>query len=215
MTSGAIWAWRAAGRSARLTTLLAALLVSLSVGPTLAKSRLDQQNPYTGGGGFGIGLGETPFLAQTFTAGMTGKLDRVGVVLEPNTSDKLPTGTIFAEIFPTDANGAPDTAADPIGSGRVASTAIPGPPPGFTHIRLAKQAAIVKGTKYAIVLHTDHPINGVFSWFGSSGFNGDQYTRGDGAERSGPNGTWALMAGDDFHFQTFVAVHRHQHHHHH
>jgi hypothetical protein len=208
--------WLALGRLARLVALLAALIMSLSAGSAFARDRLDQQNLDAGNAAFGIGLGDTPFLSQTFTAGVTGKLDRIGVVLEPNTSDKLPTGTVFAEIFPTDANGAPDTVGKPLGSGSVASTAIPGPPGGVTRIRLSKPASVVKGARYAIVLHTDQPISGVFSWFGSTAFpNGDQYARGDAAEHVGADGSWTSMPGEDFFFQTYVAVRRGHHRHRH
>ncbi|HET7093473.1 MAG TPA: hypothetical protein VFI22_08350 [Thermomicrobiales bacterium] len=216
MTTRAAKVWQAAERYGRLCALLAALAASLNAGPALAKSRLDQQNRDAGGAGFGVSVSATPFLGQTFTAGLTGKLDRIGVVLEPNTSDKLPTGTIFAEIYPTDADGLPDTAADPLGSGSVASTKIPGPPAGVTRIRLSHPAAVVKGTRYAIVLHTDEPVHGVYSWFGSTAFpNGDQYPRGDAGERTGANGSWALQPGADFYFQTYVAVRRGHHRHRH
>ena len=198
---------------ARRIALVAALAAGLGVGSALAKPRLDQHNVPGATGQFGVSIDPRPLQGQTFTAGIHGKLARIGVDLSPNTGDAIPPGTIFADVYPTDADGAPDTTNAPLASGSVASTAIPPTRGAMTFIRLSQPTKLVDGTRYAIVLHTDDPIAGAYSWDGSSGPAPDQYPRGDQASRVDPTGAWTLFPGQDFFFQTFVAIRRHHHHH--
>ncbi|HET7092011.1 MAG TPA: hypothetical protein VFI22_00990 [Thermomicrobiales bacterium] len=203
-------AWRTTRRTSG-TLAIAALLGAGMAGSVQARDRVDQQNPIGDGGGFGIGISQSPNEAQTFTAGKTGKLDRVAVDLSP-TGGTVPKGTMIAEIFPTDEHGAPDTDAAALASGQVKSKAV-SRNGGFVSIRLDEKLPIAEDTVYAIVLHADAALAGALSWDGSSGPpDPDQYPRGTQAELV--NNTWVLHEGQDFHFKTYVAVHHHHHRHH-
>jgi hypothetical protein len=60
-----------------LTTMAVALIVASGI--ALAQSQLDQQQPLDDGGYAVLNQTTTPDLAQTFTAGVTGTLDKVSL----------------------------------------------------------------------------------------------------------------------------------------
>jgi hypothetical protein len=185
--------------------MMAGLLV-LTSGVALAADRVDQKNTIpTDQGRFGNGVDERTALAQTFTAGLTGKMDKVSVYLTPNTSGPNPPGNVIAEIYPTDASGLPKTSATPLGQG---SLSIPGTTGsfGWMDIKLSERAPVKKGKAYALVVRAvdtdpNNPIRQYLSWGGASAK--DNYTRGNQAE-SVDGTTWTLFAGQDYFFKTFV-----------
>jgi hypothetical protein len=174
-----------------------------------AGGRVDQQNPFTTDTSrFGQGIRSSAASGQTFTAGVTGSLDRVAVYLDPVQDEPLEPATVFLDIYPTDANGIPRTDGAALGSGR-APTPDPENGADFVTIALSHPAAVKKGKTYAIVLHSDVDLEFSLSWKGSAGSN--LYSRGVDVERFDANGPWQALPGDDYFFKTFVTPHRQRH----
>jgi hypothetical protein len=202
--------WRTARQHGQRLALVAAAAASLSAATALAGNRLDQQNPFTRDtSGFGQGIRNRAASGQTFTAGTTGSLDRVAVYLDPVQDLPLEPATIFVDVYPIDANGAPRTDGAAIGSGH-APTSDASKGPGFVTIRLSRPAAVKKGTSYAIVLRSDVDLEFSLAWKGSSGTN--LYSRGADAERFEADSPWEVFPRDDYFFKTFVTPpRRHRH----
>jgi hypothetical protein len=189
-------------------------VMALASGVAMAADLLDQQNPIpTDQGKFGAGVDQRTAHAQTFTAGLTGKLDKVSVYLTPNTSDPNAPGNVVAEIYPTNASGLPKTSATPLGKGSLSI------PPnadsasfGWLDVPLSKRASVKKEKVYALVVRAvdtdpNNPgFGGYLSWRGANAQ--DNYTRGNDAE-SGDGTTWGVVAGQDYFFKTFVAKRTH------
>ena len=106
--------------------------------------QLDQQNPNQTAAGVAIYNSSNLFTrwGQTFTAGLTGELDQVGIDIQGRASG---AGPLLVEIQ-TVTNGLPS--GDVIGS-----TAYTGPG-GFVDIPMDDPAPVVAGEVYAIVLRT-------------------------------------------------------------
>jgi Bacterial Ig-like domain len=188
----------------RFVLLVAVMMVTLVAlsGVALASGELDQQNlvPTNEGMG-GTGIDQRLMLAQTFTAGRTGELDKVSVYLSANTSGPVPgAGNMVAEIYPTDSSGNPNTSTQPLGSGSTPSSSIIPERAQWVDINLSQSAPVTEGTLYALVLHTvdTDPNNtgfaGYLSWMGN-GSGLDHYTRGS-----------ANYGLQDFFFKTFVTT---------
>ena len=132
------------------------------------------------------------FLAQTFTAGMSGQLDRVSLASDTTTG----FANIRVSIQTVTSSGAPS------GTTLGSSTAFTG---GFVCCRqfhdfvLNPTVSITSGTKYAIVVQT---LGGVFTWYNSSTL--DAYTGGQLYVGS----TWLTGSqwGEDFAFKTWVVT---------
>ncbi|HEU0116181.1 MAG TPA: hypothetical protein VFQ80_15950 [Thermomicrobiales bacterium] len=199
--------WRAARRSGQRLALVGAAVASLGIGTALAGARLDQQNPLADNLGFGHGIEMTATDGQTFTAGATGSLDRIAVYLEQFDSAP-PPGTIFVDVYPTDANGLPRTDGDPIGSGSVATSGV-GQLPGFVAIQLSRPAPVKKGKGYAILLRSDVDLGLSLLWDGSTESN--PYPNGGNAQRANANSPWTVFPRQDHFFKTFVTEPRHRH----
>jgi hypothetical protein len=124
---------------------------------------LDQQNLVpTNKGMAGTGIEQRLLLAQTFTAGHSGELDKVSVVLSANTSGPIPgAGNMVAEIYPTDSSGNLNTSTQPLGSGSTPSSSIIPERAQSVDINLSQSAPVTEGTLYArrkyhgAVLRTD------------------------------------------------------------
>ena len=132
---------------------------------------------------------QIPLLAQTFTAGMSGQLDRVSLAY-----DTLGFASIRVSIRTVTSTGAPSatTLGSPVAwSGTVVCCR------AFHDFTLTPSITVANGTKYAIVVQT---ITGVFTWYSDSTI--DAYARGQLYVGS----TWMTGSqwGDDFAFKTWV-----------
>jgi hypothetical protein len=132
--------------------------------------------------------------AQTFTAGRTGALDQVDLMLEP-----LCSGPAIVEIKEVDPAGAPTDvvlATENVAADDDAVDAT------FDSVFFAISANVVTGTRYAIALSSP-------SCFKTYRSTSDVYAAGAVFNRnfpaSGPIGPWAQVAGTDFAFRTYVA----------
>lgn len=202
--SGAVGQVRVAwSNGKRLAIVAAAAAALLGAGPALAGARVDQQNLYNANtGGFGNGIQMAATDGQTFTAGVTGALDRVAVYLERDLSEPLPAGKIILEVYPTDGAGKPRTNAAVLGSGSV-PTAAAAQPAGYVTIPLSRPASVKKGQIYAIVLRADVDIQYAVAWDGSTA--PDRYPGGGNAQRADANSPWQVYPAQDHFFKTFVA----------
>ena len=193
-----------------------AMVLALTASSTLAiplPGTLDQhQDTITGNGatwsdtemgGAGWRLG------QTFTAGVTGTLDAVGVYvsatqpLPPPAVQVQPhpaVGNAAIQIRSTDLSGLP---APPLAS----ATPTLGSAPGWVYFILPSPINIVAGTKYAILMWTGAPV--ILNWAGdcSNSYPGGEALvfRGgwfsvDGSEAS------PAYCQQDFAFQTYVTA---------
>src|SRR5256885_11550955 len=132
------------------------------------------------------------FLAQTFTAGMSGQLDRVSLAPDSTTG----FASIRVSIQTVTSGGTPTGTT--LGSATAFAAA-------FTCCRQFHDFAfnptvsITSGTSYAIVVQT---VGGVFTWYNSSTL--DAYTGG----RLYVGSTWLTGSqwGEDFAFKTWVAA---------
>ena len=115
-----------------------------------AADTLDQAQTLT------IGLQrQIPVLAQTFTAGMSGRLDRVSIAYDTTGST-----SVRVSIQTTAASGAPS--GTPI-AGPVAWQGTVVCCRQFHDFSFGQGVNIAAGTKYAIVVQT---VTGVFTWYG-------------------------------------------------
>ncbi len=175
---------RGVTRGSLAAAVAAALSLAVALPAQATTDTLDQSQTLT----FGLQR-QIPLLAQTFTAGMSGQLDRVSLATD------TPAASIRVSIRTVTSTGAPSGTT--LGSPTAWSGA-------FTCCRqfhdfaLNPTVAITSGTKYAIVVQT---ISGVFTWYNSSSL--DAYTAG----RLYVGSTWLTGSqwGEDFGFKTWVA----------
>jgi hypothetical protein len=138
-----------------------------------------------------IGLQRSiPVLAQTFTAGMTGQLDRVSIAYDTGGSTRLRVS------IRTTSAGVPtgSVVGGPVAwSGTVVCCR------QFHDFTLNPAVSLTSGVKYAIVIET---ISGVFTWYSSASI--DAYANGQLFVDS----TWLTGSqwGMDFAFKTWVAA---------
>jgi hypothetical protein len=140
-------------RALLLLTAMAAMLVALA-GAVVAAPAVDQQQTDSSGA---LAIDYDQILAQTFTAGVDGKLDKVSVAVEKQmeTGASLP-GNLIVEIESVDGAGKPSGIA--LGNGTAAAENFPNysgpnnPSPAWVDITLTQPAQVSKGTQYALVL---------------------------------------------------------------
>jgi hypothetical protein len=158
---------------------------------------LDQQQAVDGGGAFSIGTNQN--VAQTFTAGVSGRIDQVDLHL----------GTVGVPVEPL--NVEIQTASGGRPTGEILATAIlpassvPAPR-AFVPITFALPASVVAGTQYAIVASSSTPpASNFFQW--SNGPDPEPYAGGTALYRSPPSsGPWAISAAADLTFRTYVVA---------
>lgn len=164
--------------------------------PAFAADVLDQQQTGIGGGGTQISgpgsLGRS--LAQTFTAGLTGPLDRVDLYLA---SGATTTGPLTVEITDVTSAGAPGTTV-------LASTSVPAASVtgtgGWVAVPFSSPATVQAGTQYAIVAQATG--TDIYGWWRGPG---DVYSGGQAFSSSGPVLTW-VPDSFDLAFKTYVNV---------
>jgi hypothetical protein len=140
--------------------------------------------------------GQSP--AQTFTAGITGGLDRADLLLRKAGS---PVEPLTVEIRNA-ASGQPGT--EVLASASIPMSAL-GSSPGFVPATFATPAAVTAGTQYALVAYTTHPTNDCCGWRYQDGT--DPYSGGAGffSNTVPPQAPWSTQGGgDDYAFMTYV-----------
>jgi hypothetical protein len=182
-----------AGRLGLAASLLATFLLA---GPATAfAGTLDQQQTMSNTEA-GLFSGQTP--AQTFTAGITGSLDRADLLLR-KVGD--PAEPLTVELRNA-AGGQPGTSV-------LASASIPmsalGTSPAFVPVTFDAPAAVKAGTQYALVAYTAHATNDCCGWAYQDATN--PYAGGAGflSTTSPPQAPWSAQGGgDDYAFMTYV-----------
>jgi hypothetical protein len=115
--------------------------------------------------------------AQTFTAGVSGVLDRVSLRLENYTSSP-PTGAVLNISVQTVIGGLPS--GEQIGTGTIPLSAIPALGSGGDWVDVDIVDAIVDaGSQYALVLQTSIWNASVTWWYAYQNAYGSSYTRGE------------------------------------
>jgi hypothetical protein len=184
-----------------LSVALVALGV-LALAPAGASAQtLDQQQPSFAGGGepvTGPDRGDDS-AAQTFTAGLSGTLERVDLALSQASTPSV--GPLTVEIRNVDASGAPGTTV-------LASAEVPQPdvPTGgsqalaFVEVPFDSPAAVAAGSQYAIVAYT-----GGFDFYQWGRALADLYAGGSAFDSfQSPPATWTVRPFD-MAFKTYVA----------
>jgi hypothetical protein len=143
--------------------------------------------------------------AQTFTAGVSGKLESVDLFLLRSDFNSFVIGGLTAEIRATTSGGVPDSRPTPQGvlaSAFVSGGDIPRPEnAAFVNFAFPAPLAIAPGEVYAITLRADG--TGSYGWQGGvSGGNGG-YALGTSYERDNLN--WFVHT-NDLEFRTHVNV---------
>ncbi len=170
--------------AAALATLLLGAPASASAGT------LDQQQTDDTGGFIGISSGSA---AQTFTVGITGKLDKVDLSLE--TSGNL-TPLVVQIRNSSGVPGAMVLASQDLPGSAVPSLHV------FVPVHFDSPASVVAGAQYAIVAYTSG--GSLYKWARGAG---DSYAGGVGftSSSSPPSGSvfWTSQPSD-FTFKTYV-----------
>lgn len=196
-------------RLAVLTATVTALLLPTS--PVAALGTLDQQQTSEEDNAHFIYA--TVEAAQIFTAGITGQLDHVDLLL--NTGPDLggsgtPDSDLTVEIWTT-AGGLPASPV-PGATGTVLAANIPKGQPTWAQVAIS--APSVAGTQYAIVLSSpgssvegcqgDPPDPGQDCWQWFFDADGNPYTGGALYSSLDSGATWAAVGGSDAAFRTYV-----------
>ena len=174
-------------RGSFAAALAATLSLAIAVPAQATTDTLDQSQTLTMSS-----QRQITFLAQTFTAGMSGQLDRVSLAADTTTG----FANIRVSIQTVSASGTPSgtTLGSPSAlSGSFVCCR------QFHDFALNPTVSITSGTRYAIVVQT---VGGVFTWYNSSTL--DAYTGG----RLYVSSTWLTGSqwGEDFAFRTWVAA---------
>ena len=184
----------------RRVALLSALTVvfACACAPGLALAgTLDQQQTATYPGAFSFGTNQS--VAQTFTAGLTGKIDQVDLHLDKMAGTTLPLTVEIRSV----SGAAPADAA-------LASTSVPASAVsqigGFVPVTFTAQASVVTGTQYAIVAYSSTPSSDTYGWTDSP--TPAPYAGGQVFIKSPPSaGSWTPSGTDrDLVFKTYVVT---------
>lgn len=175
--------------------LVVALFLSVGSGVARASGTLDQSQTTFDTAALIAGPGGPPASeAQTFTAGLTGGLDRVDLLLN-NTGASAP---LTVQIRNT-SGGAPGSSV--LASASVPAASVPSSA-GFVEVDFASPAPVKSGTQYAIVAYTADTSSLVYEWALSTL---NPYSRGaQWVSFASPPTTWTEISSDDFAFKTYV-----------
>ena len=142
--------------------------------------------------------------AQTFTAGITGGLDRADLLLSKEGS---PTANVTIQIRTTSA-GKPT--ANVLATGTIAPAAVPtSPASSFVPVTFSPPAAVSAGIQYALVAFAPEPAipNNWVLWSDQIGTN--PYPDGAAfvsSEPPPPGTSWGDPQDSDYAFKTYVTV---------
>jgi hypothetical protein len=200
----------------RVSLFLSLFVLLIAPGAAHATGMLDQKQTDVAEYYFVEGAQAFPFktgfsLAQTFTAGLSGGLDRVDLPLRRRAQTTLP---VNVQITSVELSGAPNN-ANVLATTTVPANEFPTSGTGFVAITFAVPAAVVAGTQYAIVAYTADPNEGAYEWGGSTinSVTGNVYASGEPwASLTSPPTTWAREKDRQFvfdlGFKTYVTLKR-------
>jgi hypothetical protein len=186
-------------RGVVLAALVLVCAACVLVPGTALAGTLDQQQTNVSGGTFVIDSGQSR--AQTFTAGLSGGVDRVDLNLQ--TIDGTTTVPLSVEIRDASSAGPGNMvlASDSVPAASVSTSS------GFVSVNFATPAPVVAGTLYAIVAYDSAAFGDSYAWAASTA---DSYAGGDAFTTTTfpPSGGWgpAAFAPGDFAFKTYVVV---------
>jgi hypothetical protein len=183
-------------RGAVLPTVIVVCAVCLLVPGAALAGTLDQEQTDGSGPGTVVTAFGPQSLAQSFTAGASGRLDQVDLYLG---WDATPTAPLTVEIRDMSA-GVPDMV---LASESIPASSVPGAL-AFVPIIFGTPASVVAGTQYAIVAYT--ASTDYYIWPEGAGV--DPYAGGLAFydQTSIPPSTWRPdSVGDDLAFKTYVA----------
>jgi hypothetical protein len=164
---------------------------------TALADTLDQQQPT---GGSDVRVQSTESLAQTFTAGLTGSLDRVELLA--GAPDSVPDAPMTVEIRNV-SGGSPGTTV--LAAGSVPPSAVSSTD-AWVPVTFGTATPVVAGTQYSIVAYSS--VDNTHSYFWAIDFP-DPYPGGATFYQifSPPSSTWTLSGlGGDQAFKTYVEV---------
>ena len=180
---------------------VAAAALFLTVAAPASAGTLDQQQTTADASPGLFGSGPPQSRAQTFTAGITGKLDQVDLFL-----NKIGTTPPVTVEIRTTTSSAPDSAptSTVLATATVPDSAI-GTTNSFVQVTFAAPPSVVAGTLYAIVAYSPGDLGMVTGWLERNG--GNPYASGTAFGSSDPlppGGNWNQEAANDQAFKTYV-----------
>lgn len=186
-------------RTVLLLSVMATMIL-LAGSVALAASQLDQEQTEAP---LSVGMDANYPMAQTFTAGVSGSLDKVSV--HAYRVGTMEAGDMLVSIQTLDESGLPSGTVLGAGSAPITdfSTNAPG---GWVDISLTQPASVSAGKSYAIVTSTASASPTGASFYGWGMAYNDPYPGGDAYDRT--SGQWAVRTDNgvpvDFAFKTFV-----------
>ena len=185
-------------RTVFLLSVMAATIL-LAGGVALAASQLDQQQTNSP---LSVGMDANYPMAQTFTAGVSGSLDKVSVHAYRAGTQEV--GDMLVSIQTLDESGSPSGTV--LGSGSAPITNFDTSPGGWVDIGLTQPVPVSAGKKYALVTSTASVSPTGASFYGWGMAYNDPYPGGDAFDRN--IGQWVVRTDAgvpmDFAFKTFV-----------
>lgn len=177
-----------------------ATMILLAGGVAVAASQLDQQQTNAPAS---IGMDANYPMAQTFTAGVSGSLDKVSV--HAYRAGTLEAGAMLVSIQTLDESGLPSGTV--LGSGSAPITDFgTTSPANWVDISLTQAVPVSAGKEYALVTSTASVSQTGASFYGLGVAFNDPYSGGDAYDRN--SGQWAVRTDAgvpmDFAFKTFV-----------
>ena len=160
---------------------------------------LDQQQPTVGS--MALNAHSTQSVAQTFTAGLSGKLDQVDLNLNKSGTPPVPLSVELRDV----SAGLPGSAV--LASQSVlASSVVAFPGSGWVSFAFPMPGSVTAGTQYAIVAQSAAVFPDTYAW--SQGTGTDPYAGGAAyvALSSPPTTAWmpVPVGPPDFAFKTYV-----------
>ena len=188
-------------RNATRRTLVAAAVacISLGVASVAGAGTLDQSQPTLGNSAAFVS--PTIFTAQTFTNGLTGRLDQVDVAVS---RAGAPTTLALTVELRATSGGVPSSTV--LATGEIAGSTIPLDtiPQTFLSLSFATPPAVTAGIQYAIVLSSGAcGFNNCFHW---NFVGGNPYAAGSAlqSQNGGPWVAQGLITNSDLAFKTYV-----------
>ena len=193
----------ARSRSRRLAVATTALVVAAAtmLVPAAEAGTLDQSQPTIAN--ISTSVSDQFPEAQTFTAGIGGRLDQVDVAVGKSLNGAPPLQIEIRAVVGGQPTGAIlASAAEPAASFPLTTF-----PSTFTSVTFAAPAVVTAGTQYAIVARSAScGFANCFNW--ATGPSGNTYAAGSGFQSGNAGATWTPLnafGAQDFAFKTYVA----------